>query len=85
MSLQRVIERSRRKFLTQVLHAKKIQMKRENKKQCYIKCWKCPTRSAMHEFTLFLMELGEEFLCHEGSPDEALSICLAQESRETCP
>jgi hypothetical protein len=23
-------------------------------KQCYIKCWKCPPRSAIHAFTLFL-------------------------------
>jgi hypothetical protein len=34
---------------------KYITLKSENKKQCYIKCWKCPPRSAMHTFTLFLM------------------------------
>jgi hypothetical protein len=34
---------------------KLITLKSENKKQCCIKCWKCPQRSAMHAFTLFLM------------------------------
>jgi hypothetical protein len=33
-----------------------------------------------------LMQPGEEFLCHgNGSPDEILSICLAQENREMYP
>jgi hypothetical protein len=32
------------------------------------------------------MQPGEEFLCHgNGSPDEILSICLAQENREIYP
>jgi hypothetical protein len=29
-------------------------MKSENKKQYYIKCWKCPLHSAMRAFNLFL-------------------------------
>jgi hypothetical protein len=38
----------------------------------------------MHSlFSSCLMQPGEELLCHgNGSPDEILSICLAQESRE---
>jgi hypothetical protein len=40
-------------------------------------------------YTLFsscLMQPGEEFLCHgNGSLDEILSICLAQENREMYP
>jgi hypothetical protein len=33
-----------------------------------------------------MMQPGEEFLCHgNGSPDEILQICLAQENREMYP
>jgi hypothetical protein len=33
----------------------KLHLNRKTKAQCYIKCCKCPPRSAMHAFTLFLM------------------------------
>jgi hypothetical protein len=37
-------------------------------------------------FSSRLMQSGEEFLCHgNGSPDEILSICSAQENREMFP
>jgi hypothetical protein len=41
----------------------------------------------MHSlFSSCLMQPGEEFLCHRNdSPDEILSICLAQENREMYP
>jgi hypothetical protein len=41
----------------------------------------------MHSlFSSCLMQPSEEFLCHRnGSPDDILSICLAQENREMYP
>jgi hypothetical protein len=54
-----------------------------NKKWCHIKCCKCPTRSV---FSSCLMQPGEQFLCHRnGSPDQILWICLAQENWELYP
>jgi hypothetical protein len=35
--------------------SQKINYTEFRKKRCYIECWKCPPRSAMHAFTLFLM------------------------------
>jgi hypothetical protein len=45
-------------FLTHVmfyLSKNKWLWNKKTKKQCYIKCWKCPSHFAMHAFTLFLM------------------------------
>jgi hypothetical protein len=44
-------------------------------------------RRCVHSlFPSCLMQPSEEFLCHRnGSPDEILSICLAQENREMYP
>jgi hypothetical protein len=59
------------------------------KKQGYIKCWKCPPLSAMHAFTLCLMFDATRWrvsaVTGNGSPDEILSNCLAQENREMYP
>jgi hypothetical protein len=64
-------------------------MKSENKKQCYIKHWKRPPHSAMHAFTLFLMFDATRWrvsaVTGNGSPDEILSICLAQDNQEMYP
>jgi hypothetical protein len=86
----RAIEKSRNLFLTHVIFVKKqITLKSENKKQCYIKCWKCPPRSAMRAFILFHMFDATRWrvsaVTVNGSPDEILSICLAQENREMYP
>jgi hypothetical protein len=67
----------------------KLNRNEETKKQCYIKCWKCPPRSAMHTFTLFLMSDATRWrvsaVTGNGSPDEISSICLEQENREMYP
>jgi hypothetical protein len=51
----------------------------------YSKCLPC---SAMQAFTPSIMfyATGEQFYCPgNGSPDEILSICLAQKNREMYP
>jgi hypothetical protein len=69
-----------------------IEIKKKQKKRCYIKCWKCPLHSVMHAITVFLMSdatrwrVSACFLYHRnGSPDEILSIFLAQENQEMYP
>jgi hypothetical protein len=64
----------------------KMTLKSENKKHCYIKCWKCPPRPDYCNLTPKFDRNGfcpVRFLCHgSGSPDEILSICLVQGNRE---
>jgi hypothetical protein len=50
-----VIGKSRNPFQTRVLFVKNKLYWNQKKKQCYIRYWKCPLRSAMHAFTLYLV------------------------------
>jgi hypothetical protein len=63
-----------------------IEIRKKNRR--YVKCWKCPLRSAMRVFTVFLMfhATRRRFFAvtWNGSADEIL-LCLAQENREMYP
>jgi hypothetical protein len=85
----RMTEKSHNPFLTHVLFATKLStLKPENKKQCYIKCWKCPVVQWCRH-SVFLMSDATQWrvsaVTRNGSPDEILSICLAQENLEIYP
>jgi hypothetical protein len=67
----------------------KLRWNQKTKKQYFLSCWKCPPCSATHAFTIFLMFDATRWkvpvVTGNGSPDEILSICLAQENRECSP
>jgi hypothetical protein len=45
------------------LFKNKLYLNQKTKKQCYVKCWKCPLRSTMHSlFSSYLMQPCEDFL-----------------------